>query len=43
MFIGLNLGKSEHQTIALGSRGKCFRARALPPNESRLRQVIAGL
>lgn len=43
VFVGLDVGKSEHYAVALDRSGKCLLDRALPQDENRLRQIIADL
>lgn len=43
VFIGLDVGKSEHHAVALDRTGKKLYDKALPQDEARLRQIIADL
>jgi hypothetical protein len=43
VFIGLDVGKSGHHTMALDRSGKKLFDRALPNDESRLREILASL
>ncbi|WZH36305.1 MAG: IS110 family transposase [Microbacterium enclense] len=43
VFVGLDVGKSEHHAVALDRAGKHLLDRALPQDETRLRQIIADL
>jgi hypothetical protein len=43
VFIGLNVGKSGHHAVALDRAGRQLFDRALPNDETRLREIRAGL
>ncbi|AMM31606.1 Transposase [Sinomonas atrocyanea] len=43
VFVGLDVGKSDHHAVALGVDGKALLDRALPNDEARLRAILAGL
>jgi len=43
VFVGLDVGKSEHHAVALDRDGKRLLDRALPQDEARLREIITGL
>lgn len=43
VFVGLDVGKSEHHAVALDRAGKKLYDKALPQDEARLRQIIADL
>lgn len=43
VFVGLDVGKSEHHAVALDCTGKRLLDRALPQDETRLRQIITDL
>ncbi len=43
VFVGLDVGKSEHHAVALDRSGKRLLDRALPQDEARLRHIIADL
>jgi len=43
VFVGLDVGKSEHHAVALDRAGTRLLDRALPQDENRLRQIITGL
>ena len=43
VFVGLDVGKSDHHAVALDRTGKVLFDRALPNDESRLREILAQL
>ncbi|WP_460994432.1 IS110 family RNA-guided transposase, partial [Sinomonas soli] len=43
VFVGLDVGKSDHHAVALGLDGKALLDRALPNDEARLRAILAAL
>lgn len=43
VFVGLDVGKSDHHAVALGLDGKVLLDRALPNDEAKLRAILAGL
>lgn len=43
VFVGLDVGKSDHHAVALDRGGKVLFDRALPNDEARLRQILAQL
>ncbi|WP_407343408.1 IS110 family transposase [Pengzhenrongella phosphoraccumulans] len=43
VFVGLDVGKSDHHEVALDRGGKVLFDRALPDDEARLRQILAQL
>lgn len=43
VFIGLDVGKSEHHAVALTAAGKKVYDKALPNDQTRLREVLAEL
>ncbi|MEV7768196.1 IS110 family transposase [Microbacterium sp. NPDC086615] len=43
VFVGLDVGKSEHHAVALDRAGKKLYDKTLPQDEARLRQIIADL
>jgi transposase len=43
VFVGLDVGKSDHHAVALDVDGKALLDRALPNDEARLRAILAGL
>ena len=43
VFIGIDVGKSEHWATALTTAGECLHDRPLPNDEARLREVYEHL
>ena len=43
VFIGVDVGKGEHHAVALDRAGKRLLDRALPNDEARIREILAGL
>ncbi|MEW1813466.1 IS110 family transposase, partial [Pseudarthrobacter phenanthrenivorans] len=43
VFVGLDVGKSDHHAVALGLDGRTLLDRALPNDEAKLRAILAGL
>ena len=43
VFVGVDVGKSDHHAVAVDRAGKKLLDRALPNDETRLRELIAGL
>jgi hypothetical protein len=43
VFIGLDVGKSDHHAVALDRSGKRLHDRALPNDEARLREILTDL
>ncbi|MHC2184978.1 hypothetical protein ACVLV4_000608 [Rathayibacter agropyri] len=43
MFIGVDVGKGEHHTVAMDRAGKRLLDKALPNEEAKLRELIGGL
>jgi transposase len=43
VFVGLDVGKGEHHAVALDRAGKKLLDKALPNDEARIREILAGL
>ena len=43
VFVGLDVGKSEHHAVALDRTGKVLFDKALPNDEAKLRAILADL
>ena len=43
VFIGVDVGKSNHHAVALDRNGRKLLDKALPQNEAHLREIIGGL
>lgn len=43
VFVGLDVGKSEHHAVAFDQQGRVLLDRALPQEEAKLRALIVGL